>query len=265
MLGVMKPRDSWRWAACGKHPAARDFINVGEDFPLMRIFSDWVVKGYEGLVAQKIAYKDHVSWRFWAREAMGEALICGLLKDSSDSIGRRFPLLIIGTGSLGEWEDHWDLLPLSFENTWDQMEHIASQRSENIKKLASDVRNLRPPRTGWIELKATRDQIADSEMKSSARLYDENFEEYNNGAAVLLGKSESFIPLEHTTCRDQNALIAYWHFTLKCKKQSLPSASFMGGTLGNAYLAFFQRPLVSEDFIHLWTTSGLSELRMGGA
>ena len=40
------------WAACGKHPAARDFFRVGQDFPLLKIFSGWVDDGYN-MLAQK--------------------------------------------------------------------------------------------------------------------------------------------------------------------------------------------------------------------
>ena len=62
------------------------------------------------------------SWRFWAKGANKKALVCGVARDSSDSVGRPYPLLVVGTGPLADWEDEWELLPAACENTWNQMD-----------------------------------------------------------------------------------------------------------------------------------------------
>lgn len=87
------------WAACGKHPAARDFFRVGQEFPMLKIFSRWVDDGYTVLARKNNNFLPN-SWRFWAKGAVRDFLMCGLIKDSSDRIGRNYPLLIIGTGLL---------------------------------------------------------------------------------------------------------------------------------------------------------------------
>ena len=76
-------------------------------------------------------------------------LACGLLRDSSDSLGRPYPLLIIGSGSLQGWEERWDLLPLACERSWEQMESIATGTFLDFEHLQEEVRRIEPPRPQW--------------------------------------------------------------------------------------------------------------------
>src|SRR5512145_774650 len=116
MLGWIKSNQSqsWMWAAYGKHPAIKDYFRVGQDFPLLRVFVSWVENGYKQFTPERDTAMQN-SWHFWARGAASDSIVCGLVKDSSDGIGRNYPLLIIGTGPLREWAENWDLLPLACE------------------------------------------------------------------------------------------------------------------------------------------------------
>lgn len=55
----------WKWAAYGKHPAAKDFFKLGQFGPLVQDFSRWVEKGYQLFAARKKFSQN--SWRFWTR------------------------------------------------------------------------------------------------------------------------------------------------------------------------------------------------------
>lgn len=223
----------------------------------MRSFSIWFEEGYNNLAPKG---KDNLianSWRFWTKGAMKETLICGLLKDSSDSIGRHYPLLIIGTGFLKEWEGQWDLLPFACEKTWNQIEYISGQKFNDLKKLETEIQNIRPPYSEWSELKAKREESMKCECNSGHGSFSQNLWELKNRAVSLSGKSETYIPLDQKTCYDQSTLISYWHYLFISHDKTIPNAAFMGGTIGKVFLAFFKRPLATADFIQLWTVSSI--------
>ena len=80
-------------------------------------------------------------------------------EDSSDGIGRNYPLLIIGTGLLRGWEEQWDLMPLACEKIWSGIEYIATQNFNDLKKLETEVTNIRQPQPEWQDLKSKKDSF----------------------------------------------------------------------------------------------------------
>jgi len=228
------------WAACGKHPAAKDFFSVGQDFPLLKIFSGWVDHGYN-MLAQKNNNPAINSWRFWAKGAAGKSLICGLVKDSSDGIGRNYPLLIIGTGLLRGWEEQWDLIPLACEKIWSGIEYIATQNFSDLKKLETEINNIRQPEPTWQELKSKKNSFH-SDVSTVQNIPD-----------LPPEKKERFIPLDQGAHHDQNLLISHWHSLFRINAETIPNAVFMGGSVGRSFVGFYRRPLTPMDFIQLWT------------
>jgi type VI secretion system protein VasJ len=240
MLGMIKSSSSWIWAACGKHPAARDFFRVGQEFPLLKIFSGWVDDGYN-MLTQKNNNPLLISWRFWAKGAVRESLICGVVKDSSDGVGRNYPLLIIGTGHLPGWEEQWDLMPLAFEKIWREIEYITTQNFNDLKKLETEVKNIRQPQPGWQELKSKKDSFHDDAGV------------FPNIPDFPPEKKEHFIPLDQSPHYDQNLLISHWHSFFRKNVNIIPNAVFMGGGFGRSFVGFYKRPLTPMDFFQLWT------------
>ena len=235
------------WAACGKHPAARDFFRVGQDFPVLKIFSGWVDDGYN-LVAQKNNNPMINSWRFWAKGAAKESIICGLVKDSSDGIGRNYPLLIIGTGLLQGWEEQWDLMPLACEKIWSGIEYIATQNFNELKKLEKEVNSIRQPQLEWPDLKSKKD------------LFRGDMSAFQNIPDLPQEKKEIFIPLEQGSHHDQNLLISHWHSLFRISAETIPNAVFMGGSIGRSFVGFYKRPLTAVDFLQLWTAGSDIEI-----
>ncbi len=256
MLGLIKSERNWQWAAYGKHPSVRDYFRVGRHFPSVNSFSEWIEKGYD-MAASKKNIHEICSWRFWARESRKQNIVCGLLRDSNDSIGRPFPLMIIGTGPLKGWEEQWDLLPLACEKTWDQIEYLSTHIFDDFKKLGIELQNIKPPRSEWSELAARRGNFI--EFKSTQGGYSIDLKNLGRQALSLSEKAESFVYLNQA----QTSLISLWHFLFKTHVKTLPNSIFMGGTLEKAYMAFFKRPLILNDFIQLWTISSSEVLKNG--
>jgi type VI secretion system protein VasJ len=243
MLGPIGSTSRWRWAAYGKHPVANDFFKLGDDFSLGKGFSDWVGNGYRAVASKGDVRHGLCSWRFWAGGGQKGVLACGLLRDSSDRVGRPFPLLIIGMGSLKGWEDQWDLLPFACEATWNQIEYLSALVVNDFKKLEVEVNQIRPPQPEWPEF---------------IRLRGDSEEDISDGyiqAKELSGQEESLIPLDQRPSEDQVKQISSWHSLFKAHGRTIPNAVFMGGTMEKAYIAAYRRPLIPADFVRLWSTS----------
>jgi len=240
MLGLIKsnPSRSWMWAAYGKHPAIKDYFRVGRDFPLARVFAGWVENGYKQLAGKggPILYN---SWQFWARGATGESIVCGFVRDSSDSIGRHYPLLIIGTGSLREWETNWVLLPLACEAAWRDMEYISILGFNDLKQMETEILNIQHPQPRWAEYQSKK-----ASFQTGSGLFECNF--------IPSDQKDSFIPLDLSSALDQNL-----YFSSCCSSylngfKIVPSIVFMGEIQGRYFMKFHSRPLTPADFSHLW-------------
>ena len=86
--------EGWRFAAFGKHPGAKDYIRLGSTTPMLEGIADWVDKGYAGIEGKKKGMADAASWRFWSKGFGPGALVCGVVRDSADRLGRPYPLLV---------------------------------------------------------------------------------------------------------------------------------------------------------------------------
>jgi type VI secretion system protein VasJ len=249
VLGHIKSVQAWNWAAYGKHPAAKDYFRIGDESHISKGFANWVDSGYRELGTKKKPGPDLVAWRFWARGAGKENMVCGVVRDSSDCIGRHYPLLIIGTGSLKDWEDRWDLLPLACDKPWGQIEYASSRMVHDLHTLGTEIRNIRPPYPEWAEFEAHRKGLVASMTASG----NDDLNGLKTRASALSDKQEGFISLDHKTFPDQFTLISCWHLLLKTFNKSSPNAVFLGGTFGQSFMAFFNRSLQTADFINLWS------------
>jgi len=249
----MTSRLYWHWAAFGKHPVASDFFRVGEDIPLTKGFSDWVKKGYETLISKKSTSLDLYAWRFWVRGSQKENIACGVIRDSSDSVGRPYPLLIIGTGPLPGWEENWDLLPFACERTWDQIEYLSALVANDFKKLEGEVHHIRPPHPKWPEFIGKRGSLEDFSSNSNTNHVSLNLKDIEKQASSASDKAELIVHLDQDSLNDQFLQVNLWHYLLKNYMKAAPNAIFMGGTLDKVYLAIFRRPLTTADFVQLWS------------
>jgi len=247
MLEIMGLKHSWNWGAFGKHPVGRDYVRIGPNDPFLKAFSDWIENGYRRLNPAESSTPVFYSWRFWAKGPKKGNVVCGVGRDSSDSLGRPYPFLMIGKGPLKEWEDHWDLLPLAFEKTWAQIEYLASGRFVNFKQLEDEV-------CWWKDFEFLRRSPAEPES-TLMDMSQWDLGEISKRIEGLREKAEVFIPLKKVASEDQSDLVSLLHFLLKkaCAGTAVPNSIFMGGIPNNTYMAVFMRPLSSDDFVRLWS------------
>ena len=190
--------DGWRFAAFGKHPGAKDYIRLGSTTPMLTGIADWVDKGYAGIEGKKKGMADAASWRFWSKGFGPGSLVCGVVRDSVDRLGRPYPLLVLGTGSLREWEGHWDLLPYACLPVWQRIEYLGAQRYEEIGRFESAIRGLHPPVPEWADFSGRRDrEVAAKEVRSGSAGPDDAsvlrettpFRARRSGSSVSMGGS----------------------------------------------------------------------------
>jgi type VI secretion system protein VasJ len=252
VLASIDSQPPWLWAACGKHPVSGDFLAVGRDFPLVKGFGDWIENGYQSLSEKRSPGYAPRSWRFWARGGGKGLLVCGVVKDSSDSLGRPYPLLILGTGVLKKWERRWDLLPIACERTWDRIEYIAAQKPSDIKMFERELESIKPPRPDWSESSDRMGRIREQLEGSTGGTTSRSMTGLQGESSEFAERQERFASLGAIPFDERFPMICLWHSEFKSKGQAVPSAAFMGGTFERTCLAFFARPLIRDDFIRLW-------------
>ncbi|RPJ00069.1 MAG: DUF2094 domain-containing protein, partial [Deltaproteobacteria bacterium] len=229
MLGSIGIGRDWRWAAYGKHPVASDYFRLGDDFPLGKGLSDWVDRGYRAIGSVRNSARGPCSWRFWVKGGGKDTLLCGLVRDSSDSVGRPYPLLIMGTGLLKGWESEWDLLPFICERTWDRIEYLSSMVVTDFKKLEEEMKNLRSPESKWAEFAPRREEFKEKAESDPEGAFGQRIN-------VLLQSADGSICLDEGPFEDPFMRLNFWHFLLKTHSGAVPNSVFMGGTLERSYI-----------------------------
>jgi type VI secretion system ImpM family protein len=237
------PTHRWNWVAVGKHPAAKDYIRFGGVSPLLDAVARWSAKGYQQLHGGKDRQSKFYSWRFWLKGVKKGTLVCGLGRDSSDSIGRPYPLLIMGEGLLKGWENDWTLLPKRLENSWNRMEFVAAHRYDSAAAMEEKIRQFTSPANDTVGLgELPKEASSDScgiDLTQCSRQIDQD------GFGMIHFKAAYGV--------DPGLLAQGVHARLRECCQEIPRGVFIGGTLQQTFLAVVQHPLVQQDFVRLWT------------
>ena len=239
MLGQIIMKASWRWTATGKHPLAMDYFQLGSDEALTDTFANWIENGYQKLLSDNKKPSTFHSWRLWFPVKQKGNVACGIIRDSSDRVGRPYPFMIIGIGTLPGWENHWEILPDIFEKIWSGMEYLASARLNNLKELENKINEIRRPSINEASL-------------SNINLNFDIADDIKKSAENLLRDHEFYAPINDNNSNDAFSLVTQWHYGLKLHLKTHPGIIFMGGTPDKSYLAAFNRSLNTEDFVKLW-------------
>lgn len=241
MLGRVKAERVWQWGAYGKQPWARDYFKIGTGFPLLNSFADWIEKGYNTVVCRNNPADKQRSWRFWTRDARQDHVVCGVVRDSVDAVGRPYPFLMIGSGPLDGWDKKWEFLPFVFNNVWGQVEYLSTRMYGDSRVFEAEVSSIRPPVPEWPGYGEERGRlIAEADV--------------NAAAAQFSGReTEGFLRMDDGAS-DYFKAISLYHEAMKRRSEAPPNAVFMGGTLGRTYFVHFRRPLTTADFTRLWLT-----------
>lgn len=249
MLGINFFR-GWTWGAYGKHPAVGDFFRLGSENRSTSLFAEWMNRGYSVQCGGRDVNSLRI-WRFWAKGEKRDDLICGLLRDSHDTLGRPYPLLVIGSGRIDAWEDHWDILPVVCENTWSQIEYSVTRNINDLKQLETEICNTPPPQPDWADARepAAGHALLGPDYAGSPS--------HISNAVTTLCRAADFELFQFNreivgNCRDNVVSV---HRELKERVPRVPNVVFIGGSYDTTYLACYKRPLQLADFTALWAPS----------
>jgi len=257
VLGSLGSSGHWHWTAHGKHRAAGDYFRLGGDLPVLQAFASWVRHGYQAATAKGVPPPGYRSWRFWARGSTRGLLVSGLVRDSSDSHGRPFPLLLVGSGPLSGWEDEWDLVPFACEGSWNQMERVATRGFETVRELEAELRKIRSPAAEWSAFRAERDGLGGRLAPTAGAAPEGGLDGLKRKAAQLARETEVHVSLDEGAAPDDPfTLASLWHALIRETGGELPHAVFMGGSQEGSFLLLFRRALTPTDFVQLWTAPG---------
>jgi type VI secretion system protein VasJ len=250
--------EGWRFAAFGKHPGAKDYIRLGSTTPMLEGVADWVDKGYAEVGGKKKGMADAAAWRFWSKGFGPGALVCGVVRDSVDGLGRPYPLLVLGTGPLREWEGNWDLLPYACLPLWQRIEYLGAQRYEEIGRFESAIRGLHPPVPEWADFSGRRDRevVAPGVRTVTA---GQNGALGHEGKDAVPGEASRFIRLDGGHGNDPFPAAVGWQSRLRRDDAEAPNAVFFGGTISRAYLGVFRKPLATPDFARIWNVTAVED------
>jgi type VI secretion system protein VasJ len=243
----------WHWVICGKHPAFKDYFHLGQKLPMVTALSEWIEKGYRGIAGGKSSPTNLLSWRFWAGGLDRDSLLCGVLKESTDSVGRPYPLVVVGLGSLTGWGTKWDLVPQACEQSWSQMESLSTRIFRSLKQLEDELVRVRSPQLSWAELGKGNTEAMTTDGDSDQFGGAESLGNIESRVVAMGRSSEIFVSLDEGPSQDPLTIMHLWHACLKKYHPEPPKTVFMGGNANENYLAFFHRALMTQDFVRLWS------------
>jgi type VI secretion system ImpM family protein len=238
MLGIGKLKTNVEFSAHGKHPAFNDYFSLNIDSPLASALSSWVEKGAK-LEGNHNKNKIVRSFRFWVRGIKKDELVLGIIRDSSDRLGRYYPLLIMGKGFVKDWDKSWNYIFSGYETVFRAFEDMTALRYDSFKEFET-----RLTRINFFETSSTNDDTRFQLSETMLAWFRKNREKgvLALPIATLLGNADSY----------PKGLEEQGFFK---KKIEVPGAVFLGGLSENPVLSIYTRPLNADDFSRLFNGS----------
>jgi type VI secretion system protein VasJ len=240
MLGIGKQKTGIEVSAYGKHPAFDDYFSVNMEPPLANALSSWIESGIKsgGTAGNK---KEIRSFRFWVLGIKKEELIVGVVRDSSDRLGRIYPLLIIGKTRLKNRDREWPKIFSGFDPVFRAFEAMTAARYTAFNEFENSLLKV--------------------------QFYEPDFEtsdtRLSNGMTVWFkhekGRPSSMLPVSEL----MDKFASQHHDPQKKKiiKKNLPppGAVFLGGLPDNPMVNVYNRPLGTRDFQNLFNLRGCDQ------
>ena len=242
MLGIGSSKPNFELVAHGKHPAFDDYFSLNTDSPLAKALSAWVENGAK-LNGNNPKNKLIRSYRFWVRGIKKGEIVLGIIRDSSDRMGRFYPLLLLAKGIVKNWEEHWNYIFKRFDTIFRALEEVAASRYENFREFETKLIQIRSP-----EVSVTPGPV--DKTRGESRLPDKMkdwFEKEGESGVLRLSMATLLNRIEASSGKPARS-----RWGLFKKKPRVPSVVFQGGLPENPELSIYARPLKTEDFFDLF-------------
>jgi hypothetical protein len=190
------------------------------------MFSGLVEKGF---MKTESSDRKYVSYRYFLKGEKKGMISCGIFKDSRDAVGREYPLVVAGYGTLAGWETRWEALPEAIASVCSEAEYICSRKLACLDEF----------KTGLLRLGAPL--VIDGSGYAGEPVYGTNISE------------SGFIPLvpgDEDGITEQVSGYMAW---LKKSDSASPEAVFIGGTQEKSWLCVFRQPLDVNNVLRLLT------------
>lgn len=259
MFGIIQTKKQWAWTVYGKHPSTKDYITMGREGAFSAALSGWIDKGFRTMERGMVKGRK-LSWRFTTSTAGGN-LVCGVLKNSHDSMGRTFPLLVMGSGHMNSWTDNWNYIPFACEQVWTRAEHIGSENSCSIDELEELLAKIGKPDEHYENYRDQMSRLKDMYLKNSAPVFNNALNNKLNNIDGILRNDCFLFDFGNI---GMNSLMSLFSVTrllnvVKNRAPKPPSMVFWGGTEDNSWICLLNRPLKNEDFQMIWTIDTIEE------
>ena len=190
------------------------------------MFSRLVEKGFMKTASSGRKY---VSYRYFLKGEKKGMISCGIFKDSQDAIGREYPLIVAGYGTLAGCEDKWEALPEAMASVCSEAEYISSRRLTSLDEFKTCLLRLGAP------------LVIDGIGSAGKPVNRTNISE--NGLIPL-------VPADEDRMAEQVSGYMEW---MKKSDSAFPEAVFIGGTQEKSYLCVFRKPLDVNNVLSLLT------------
>ena len=192
------------------------------------MFSGLVEKGF---MKTESSGRKYVSYRYFLKGEKKGMISCGILKDSRDAVGREYPLVVAGYGTLAGWETLWEALPEAMASVCSEAEYICSRKLATLDEFKAGLSRLGAPSV--INVNGTG--FAD-----------------NPGYRTNISRS-GFIPLVPGDEEGITEQVSGYMAWLKKSDSASPEAVFIGGTQEKSCLFVFRKPLDVNSILGLLT------------
>lgn len=243
MLGLGKQKAGLEVSAYGKHPAFDDYFSVNMESPLANALSSWIESAMKsGGTADK--RKKIRSFRFWVPGIKKEELVLGIVRDSSDRLGRIYPLLIMGRTRMNNRDKKWPAIFSGFESVFRAFEEMTAARYEAFNAFEASLLKIQFSEPDF----ETDFKISDTALSNCLMGW---FKSEKDKRSVVLPVSELLEKFASHPHESQTRGIFK-------PNSSLPNAVFLGGLPDNPMVNLYNRPLGTRDFYRLFNLYGFN-------
>ncbi|WP_022665661.1 TagF domain-containing protein [Desulfospira joergensenii] len=243
MLGIKKQTGGFQVSASGKHPAFNDYFSVNVESPLAIALASWVENG---MAAKGKTDRTRIprSFRFWVRGIRKGELSLGILRESSDRMGRIYPLMIMGSLVMNGRDREWQSIFDGFEMVFRNFENMTTTVYDRFNDFEDGLLEMTGRGSPPFE---ENGKETDLSRAMGAWFHRDRDQEMMTLPVDQLKKIFSGLPPK----KESRGFFR--------PGPDPPGAAFLGGLPGEPVITIYSRALRTRDFLTLFNLTGRDE------